>query len=171
MRLRKRLSDELQTRLLDHVPGAVETVWEALGVAVAIEALTFKSAGGFEDGWERKAVFSGAVAADLHADAVDDLALEPLIADLAIRPIFLPYASAKPIGPDAAGEKARAKLLECRDTLRDQAVVTRLRFSVEGVIASYLGTQTAPELLASRAPEIGTDHADAYTHVGGDHGL
>lgn len=167
MRLRTRLSEELKARLIRSLPEAVETVWDAVAVVVMVEQLKFTSAGGLEEDWERRTTFEGVLRAELRADAIDGLEVEPLIADLVADPVFLPFDPETPEGQ--LSEKARAVLAEWRDTIRDQDVASALRFNVTGTIAAYAGPAARPELLVGQAPDIGPGNEGAYVApIGGD---
>lgn len=159
MRLRTRLSEELKARLIATLPEAVETVWDHVSVVVMVEQLKFTSAGGMEDDWERRTQFEGVVRAELRADAIDSLEVEPLIANLVADPVFLGF-DADEIGQ--LSEKARIVLAEWRDTIRDQDVASALRFTVTGTIAAYHGPAVRPELLVGQAPDIGPGNEGAY---------
>ena len=163
MRLRKRLSDQLKARLLATLPQAVETVWDHVAVVVAVEQITFTSAGGHEGDWERATEFKGLVMAELRADAIDSLEVEPLIADLVAKRIFLEFPQDAESGMIA--EKARVTLADWRDVIRDQDVASKLRFNVEGVIARKDTPAMRPEFMMGAAPEIGPEHEDAYTSI------
>ncbi|KMW60785.1 hypothetical protein AIOL_000950 [Candidatus Rhodobacter oscarellae] len=166
MRLRTRLSEELKARLISTLPEVVETVWDHVAVVVMVEQLKFTSAGGLEGDWERRTQFEGVVRAELRADAIDSLEVEPLIANLVADPIFLGF-DADEIGQ--LSEKARIVLAEWRDTIRDQDVASALRFTVTGTIAAYHGPAVRPELLVGQAPDIGPGNEGAYVApIGGD---
>lgn len=167
MRLRTRLSEELKTRLIATLPEAVETVWDHVAVVVMVEQLKFTSAGGLEGDWERRTQFEGVVRAELRADGIDSLEVEPLITNLVADPVFLNF-DAEPEN-DQLSEKARIVLAEWRDTIRDTQVASALRFTVTGTIAVYAGPAVRPELLVSHAPDIGPGNEDAYVApTGGD---
>ncbi|WP_416369734.1 hypothetical protein [Tritonibacter mobilis] len=167
MRLRTRLSEELKARLIATLPEAVETVWDHVAVVVMVEQLKFTSAGGLEGDWERRTQFEGVVRAELRADGIDSLEVEPLITNLVADPVFLNFADEPEV--DQISEKARIVLAEWRDTIRDQDVASALRFTVTGTIAAYHGPAVRPELLVGRAPDIGPGNEDAYVApTGGD---
>lgn len=166
MRLRTRLSDELKERLIGTLPSAVETVWDTVAVVVAIEQLKFTSAGGFEGTqgeWGRKAEIEGIVRAELRADAIDSLEVEPLISNLVGDTVFLDFDDATEIG--ALTERARIILADWRDTIRDQNVVSAMRFTVSGTLAERLDIPERPELLIGQAPEIGPGNEAKYQSV------
>lgn len=144
MRLRTRLSEELKARLITTLPEAVETVWDHVAVVVMVEQLKFTSAGGLEGDWERRAQFEGVVRAELRADAIDSLEVEPLITNLVADPVFLDFEAEPEV--DQISEKARIVLAEWRDTIRDQDVASALRFTVTGTIAAYHGPAVRPVL-------------------------
>lgn len=167
MRLRTRLSEELKARLIATLPEAVETVWDHVAVVVMVEQLKFTSAGGLEGDWERRTQFDGVVRAELRADAIDSLEVEPLITNLVADPVFLDFEAEPEI--DQISEKARIVLAEWRDTIRDQDVASALRFTVTGTIAAYHGPAVRPQLLVGQAPDIGPGNEDAYVApIGGD---
>lgn len=167
MRLRTRLSEELKARLIATLPEAVETVWDHVAVVVMVEQLKFTSAGGLEGDWERRTAFEGVVRAELRADAIDSLEVEPLITNLVADPVFLNFEAEPEV--DQISEKARIVLAEWRDTIRDQDVASALRFTVTGTIAAYHGPAVRPELLVGQAPDIGPGNEDAYVApIGGD---
>lgn len=166
MRLRTRLSEELKARLITTLPKAVETVWDHVAVLVMVEQLKFTSAGGLEGDWERRTEFDGIVRAELRADAIDSLEVEPLIINLVADPVFLNFEHDAEI--DQISEKARIVLAEWRDTIRDQSVASALRFTVNGTIAAYAGPAKRPQLLASQPPNIGPGNEAAYVDpIGG----
>lgn len=164
MRLRTRLQDELKSRLSAHLPEALGTVWDHAAVLVAVEQLTFKPAGGHEGGWERLAEFQGVVRSELRADRIDALTVEPLIASLVADPVFLDFEAAEE--PQQLTEKARIVLAEFRDAIRDQDVVSSLRFTVSGTLARADAPPARPQLLVGQAPHIGAGHEDDYTPIG-----
>lgn len=167
MRLRTRLFEELKARLIATLPEAVETVWDHVAVVVMVEQLKFTSAGGLEGDWERRTQFEGVVRAELRADGIDSLEVEPLITNLVASPVFLDFEAEPEV--DQISEKARIVLAEWRDTIRDQDVASALRFTVTGTIAAYHGPAVRPELLVSQAPDIGPGNEDAYVApIGGD---
>ncbi|AUQ62336.1 hypothetical protein [Phaeobacter inhibens] len=169
MRLRTRLSEELKARLIATLPEAVETVWDHVAVVVMVEQLKFTSAGGLEGDWERRTQFEGVVRAELRADAIDSLEVEPLITNLVADPVFLNFEPEPEPEVDQISEKARIVLAEWRDTIRDQDVASALRFTVTGTIAAYHGPAIRPELLVGQAPDIGPGNEDAYVaSIGGD---
>lgn len=143
MRLRTRLSEELKARLIATLPEAVETVWDHVAVVVMVEQLKFTSAGGLEGDWERRTQFEGVVRAELRADGIDSLEVEPLITNLVADPVFLEFDAEPEI--DQISEKARIVLAEWRDTIRDQDVASALRFTVTGTIAAYHGPAVRPQ--------------------------
>ncbi len=133
MRLRTRFQSVLTARLATSLPEATATAWDHAACVVAIEQLTFKSAGGFDDDWERKTEIKGVMRAELRANRIDDLNIEPLISGLISAPVFLSYDPDCP--EDTLSETARFTLLDCRDVMRDTQVVTALRFDVSGTLA------------------------------------
>ncbi len=163
MRLRTRFASEMHSRLIASLPEAVETVWDARGVVVAVEQIKFTPAGGLEGDWERKATLTGVVRAELRADRIDALEVEPLIASLVAAPVHLGFDANTPLGN--LSEKARFVLADWRDVIRDTQVASALRFTVEATIAAHAGPGSCPDLLISPAPEIGPDHVGAYTSV------
>ncbi|MFV0410239.1 MAG: hypothetical protein ACK5LJ_11260 [Paracoccus sp. (in: a-proteobacteria)] len=161
MRLRARFAAEMKSRLTASLPEALETVWDHQAVVVAVEQIKFTSAGGVEGDWGRKATLAGVVRAELRADEIDALEVEPLIADLLARPVHLPFDTALPAGH--LSEKARFVLADWRDVIRDTQIASALRFTVEATIAAHLGPHARPELLIGQAPDIGPGHAGDYT--------
>ena len=105
-------------------------------------------------------VVATVVRAELRADRVDDLELEPLIADLIVSPLFIAAVDGQ-----AVTECARAILFEVRDTLHDGGVATALRFNLSGHILRQAAAYTRPALMVSMAPEIGPGHAGQYDPV------
>jgi len=166
MRLRTRFADEIKTRLLALLPEAVATVWDAQVVVVAVEKIGFTSAGGLEGEWERNAELDGVVRVELRADKIDVHEVEPLIADLLARTVFLDFAADAALGE--MSEKARFELSEWRDTLRDTQLVSALRFKVTATLATYAGPGTRPDLLIGQAPEIGPGSEGSYTPITGE---
>jgi hypothetical protein len=165
MRLRTRLSEELKARLTLLLPEAVETVWDHAAVVVVIEQLKFKSTGGLDDGWELSTKFEGVVRAELRANAIDALSVEPLIANLVVSPVFLGFAADADVGQ--LSERARIVLADWRDTIRDQDVASALRFSVSGLIAAYAGQSPRPEIVVSTAPATGPGNEAEYGPLDG----
>lgn len=168
MRLRHRLQDELRRRLALHLPDALATVWDHQAVVVAVERLTFKPAGGWCGDWAYLTAFSGAVHAELRGNDVDELPVEPLLSDLIADPILLLPVSGTPTG--ATTETARAVLIEMRDVVRDQHVVSALRFEVEGHIlgrAPDPGRPNAPML--GQAPRSAPAIKATISRSGADH--
>ena len=139
MRLRARIAEELQTRLAMALPEAMATVWDASAVLVMVESVSFKPASGFEGDFNRRASFEGVIRAELKSGQIDDLGCEALIASLLTQPVFLNL----PGGDDDVGAldphsiKARLVLSDWRDAIRDQMVVSALRFNVTGAIYEY----------------------------------
>lgn len=164
MRLRLRFVDALKQRLAQSLPEATVSVWGDVDPVVAIEQLGFKSTGGIERDrdadFELIAGISGFLRVELHADAINALAVEPLISDIVSRTIFLPF---EPTG--AITEKARLVLVELRDVVRDTQVVSAMRFAVDGALARHVATVTRPALLASMAPSVGPEHLSDYRPV------
>jgi len=167
MRLRTRLSTELKARLMVSLPEAIATVWDHAAVLVVIEQLKFTPAGGVMNDWALLTQFEGIVRAELRADGLDSFVVEPLIANLVADPVFLDFDPTVQV--DQLSERARAVLVDWRDTVRDQHVASALRFTVSGTLAAYAGPFNRPQLLASAAPEIGANHESSYAPViGGD---
>lgn len=162
MNLRPRVQNALKDRLELLLPEALNSAWGSLPVVVAIEQIKFTSTGGIERDWQRLAKLDGTLVAELRSDGVDALVVEPLIADLVQSPLFLDYPS---VTLGGVGETARCVLLDWRDAIRDQAVVSVLRFQVQGCISHFAGAATRPELWISQAPDIGPDHAGQYQSV------
>ena len=160
MRLRTRLSEELKARLAVLLPEAMETAWDNAAVLVVIEQLKFTSTGGLDNGWELSAKFEGVVRAELRANAIDALEVEPLIANLVAEPVFLDFAADADV--EQLSERARIVLADWRDTVRDQNVASALRFTVSGLIASYAGPVPRPEIVMSGAPATGPGNEAAY---------
>jgi hypothetical protein len=163
MRLRTRFAAEIKTRLLALLPEAVATVWDAQVVLVAVEKIAFTSAGGLEGEWERRARMTGVVRVELRADVIDAQEVEPLIADLLARTVFLDYAPDTALGE--MSEKARFELSDWRDTLRDAQLISALRFNVDAALATYTGPAQRPDLLISQAPEIGPGQEGEYAPI------
>lgn len=166
MRLRTRLSEELKARLIASLPEALETVWDHSAVVVMVEQLKFTPTGGLDGDWALSTKFEGVVRAELRANGIDALEVEPLIADLVAKPIFLDFEADAEI--DQISERARIVLADWRDTIRDQDVASALRFTVSGLLASYAGPSQPLEILVGVAPEVGPDNEGAYVSVSGD---
>jgi hypothetical protein len=134
MRLRTRMHEELIARIAQALPDALPTVWgHSGGIVLVIEQLKFTSAGGNDkNGWAQLAKFTGVLRAELRADEIDAMEVEPLITNLVADPVFLARDEDGEI--DALSETARAILAEWRDTVRDTQVVSALRFNVEGTM-------------------------------------
>lgn len=160
MRLRTRLSEELKARLTELLPEAVETVWDNAAVLVVVEQLKFTSTGGLDNDWELSTKFEGVVRAELRANAIDALEVEPLIANLVADPVFLDFVADADVGQ--LSERARIVLADWRDTIRGQDVASALRFTVSGLIASYAGPSPRPEIVVSAAPATGQSNEDQY---------
>ena len=168
MRLRRRLTEDLKRRLTAHLPDALETVWTAADVVVAIESLKIASDGGDDgDGWGIVARIGGTLRAEIRADAIDALALEPLIADLAENPLLLPPDPAT--RPGDLSETVRATLIEVRDTVRDRDVTSALRFEAAGRIVRALARSAsgARTVMLGFSPDTGPEHIDDYVEVKG----
>lgn len=164
MRLRTRMQAELQTRLSATLPEVLATVWDHQSVIVVVEQLKFTSCGGNDkDGWAQTTKFSGVLRAELRADDIDTLEVEPLIADLMAKPLHLLRDDAAPV--DSLSETARAILVDWRDVVRDTQVVAALRFNVDGTILRRVPMAKVPELLISEAPEIGPGNEHHYQRV------
>lgn len=161
MRLRSRLQAELVDRISQHVPAALETVWGYKSVVVAIEQLTLKPAGD-TDTWNKCVAFEGIVRAELHADNIDELVIEPLVCDLIAAPMIIP---ALPVSTGESTEEGRANLFEMRDAMRDQQVVMTLRFRAEGNFLCASEIITRPDLMVGLAPQIGPENAVDYLPV------
>jgi len=143
MRLRTRFAAEMHSRLIASLPEAVETVWDARAVVVAVEQIKFTSAGGIEGDWERRAALAGVVRAELRADEIDALEVEPLITDLMISPVHLLPDAQTPVG--RVSEAARLVLREWRDVIREGQVASALRFDVDGEIVARVWPGRTPE--------------------------
>lgn len=141
MRLRTRFADEIRSRMTALLPEAMATVWDVQSVVVAVEQIKFTSAGGLEGEWLRKASLSGVAVAELRADEIDTLEVEPLIASLVTDPPHLVY-EAGPVGQFS--ERARFVLADWRDVIRDSQVASALRFSVEATISEFVGPGWLP---------------------------
>lgn len=165
MRLRTRLSEELKARLTVLLPEAMETAWDNSAVLVVIEQLKFTSTGGLDKGWELSTKFEGVVRAELRANAIDALEVEPLIANLVADPVFLDFVEDADVGQ--ISERARIVLADWRDTIRDQDVASALRFTVSGLIASYAGPVSRPEVVLSTAPATGPSNEAEYGPLDG----
>lgn len=157
MRLRTRLQSELHRRLALHLPAALATAWDHQAVVVVVERLTFKPAGGWRGDWAYLTAFEGVVLAELRGNNADDLPVEPLLSDLIADPILLLPDPATPTG--SMTETVRAVLIEMRDVLRDQDVVSALRFQISG---NMLGR--SPDPGRPSAPMSG--HQDGYDQIG-----
>lgn len=166
MRLRARLQQELAARMAVFLPEAMATAWDHSAVVIAIEQLTFKPAGGIVEPWRSLSSFEGIMRAELRADTADGLPVEPLISDLVTAPLFISEDPATAIG--ALTESARAVLIEMRDTLRDQQVISGLRFKVTGLIVRREAPAAQPLAMIGAAPKIGPRHQDDYQQIGGD---
>lgn len=132
MRLRSRIIEELRARLSATLPDAMRTAWGGDAVVCAIETLKFTPSSGNRDDFEAMLDFNGVVRAELRADDVDALELEPLLASLIGEPIHLNPDPATVVG--GLSERARVTLIEMRDTIRDASVVSGLRFGVVGCV-------------------------------------
>jgi hypothetical protein len=169
MRLRSRFEETVKERVGQFLPDALETVWDQIGVTAAIEGIKFQSVGGIVQGekdeadWEYQAHFSGVLVVELRADGIDDLVMEPLLADLVTNPVFVPLDTMTDI--DAVSEKVRGVLTELRDALRATQVVSALRFAVTGSIMRRAHKADAPALFLGEAPNIGFGHEDDYFRI------
>ncbi len=144
MRLRTRISEQLQARLEANLPEAMATVWDASAVLVMVESVSFKPASGFEGDWKRCASFEGVIRTELKSDQIDDLGAELLIASLLTEPMIVSLPGPDDVVPGAASGgsephhvKARLELSDWRDAIRDQMVVAALRFKVGGTLCEY----------------------------------
>jgi hypothetical protein len=164
MQLRTRFKTEIRARLVTLLPQAVETVWDTASTVVMSEQLKFVSAGGADpDHWERRATVSGIMALELRANTLNELPVEPLIANLIHAPVYLAYDPTVAVGD--ISENARFVLEDWRDAIRDTNVATKLRFSVEGTLAKRVDISTRPDLLIGQAPNIGPGHLPDYTQI------
>lgn len=163
MRLRQRLADELKQRLLAHLPEALETVWDQAQVLCVIEQLRFTPESGHKSDWQQTAEFSGTVRAEIHADGIDQLGVEPLIGNLLTDPpMLLPDDDT---AEDALSEQARCVLTEWRDSVREMQVISALRLEVSGSLMRKATAPDAPELQFSQAPQTGLANQQNYQSV------
>lgn len=169
MRVRTRFGDLIKARCAQLLPEALATVWDKADVVCAIESLKFMPGVGHVDpDWALEAQFEGVLRVELHANGIDTLLFEPLLASLiAEPPILRPNADAE---AGDMSERARAILIELRDTVRDREVVTALRFTLNGDIITRDPEPVAPEALISQAPDIGLGHEEDYTPITGEAG-
>lgn len=76
MHLRRRISDQLNARVLAAMPEAAATVWDKAGIVVIIEQASFKPAGGFVLGtFERLFSVDATVRAELQTDDLKQMDL------------------------------------------------------------------------------------------------
>ena len=104
-----------------------------------VEVLTFNPASGFKGDWERKATFTGMIRAEIRHDTGESPLPEMLVMSLVCSPIFIDLTAIDAKAP-AKGEprpKARLVLRDLRDAVRENQVVTALRFDAEGEICTY----------------------------------
>ena len=161
MRLRARFAEHIKARLDERMPEALATVWDSAQVVCVIESLKFTGAGGYLDpDWRRELDFEGVLRVELHADGIDTLVFEPLLADLIETPPVIRPDEATEAG--RISEKARAVLIELRDAVREREVVTALRFGLKGCIVTRDPPPMAPEAMIGRAPKVGPDHVEDY---------
>lgn len=159
MRLRSRMEEMIRTVCVAHLPEALSTVWDAIGVTVFVESLKFTPGSGEDGQWFDVARFEGVARVELRAGDADELVIEPLISALVDNtPTLKPLA----VEPNALTECARLTLIEQRDRLTDREAVTGLRFDVSGFILRRLPDAPPPLAMIGRAPEIGPDHLDDY---------
>ena len=146
MKLRKRISDDLKGRIKSILPEVIETVWDNDALLVMVEAITFKPLGGFSGNWKELSSFDGVLRVELRSDRIDDLAAEALIANFLKSPPFLKLPD------DAKADehhlKARLKLTEWRDSIRDNMVVGALRLQVNGTICQFTAPISRPDVVA-----------------------
>ncbi|MDO5643905.1 MAG: hypothetical protein Q4G26_16145 [Paracoccus sp. (in: a-proteobacteria)] len=103
--------------------------------------------------------------AELRADAIDDLPLEALLADLVQRPLLV---VAQDVLPGQVSEAARCVLMEMRDTLNDYQLATGLRFTVEGTILRRVTSGAMPDVvMIGTAPAVGPGHEGDYQQIAG----
>lgn len=163
MRLRTRIVDAMTEKMDMHLPEARASVWGAMPPVVMFEQLAFKSTGGVvKDGgadFQLIADISGFVRVELRGDEVDRLAIEPMIASLVEGNLIFRFQH---VEFRAVSERARMRLLELRDTVRETQVVTALRFAIEGELARRAEAAPRPDMLVSRVPNVGPDHIADY---------
>lgn len=164
MEIRGKMQAALRARLVDHLPAALETVWDAQSVVVAIEKMNVTPASGHHaPEWALRGKMTGQVVAEIRADQIDQMALEPLLVSLMGDPLWmsLPDPADMPMG--GVTVCGRAVLLSLRDVLRDGGVVTALRFTVDGWIVQHVAPGAAPDqVMVGQAPRIGPDHTGDY---------
>ncbi|MGD9918598.1 MAG: hypothetical protein AB7U46_11290 [Paenirhodobacter sp.] len=172
MHLRTRFISEVALRMSATLPEAMVSAWGDVHPTAAIEALSFKSTGGIlqerDADWELVSNLTGYLRLELRADAIDALPVELLIANLVGDTVLLPFEM---VGSGALTERARFTLAELRDTVRDTQVVSSMRFAVDGVIARRAEAVQRPEIMISRAPNVGVDHAQDYAALSSEGAL
>lgn len=135
MQLREKVKAEIETRLGEFLPQALETTWDVDAVLVMIESIAFKPESGFKGDWQFHTNLQGVIRAELKSDHVDDLNAQRLIASLAKIPLFVSFPESAEAG--AHEVKARLVLLDWRDALRNQMIVSALRFEVKGTLGEF----------------------------------
>jgi|GEM_PF-3527756 len=147
MRLRKQAADALHIRLQQTFPEALDTVWDTQAVVIAVETLKFTPAGGHKGDWVRKASFEGVLRAEIRIDHVDDALPELLAISLTSDPMFLelPDPVLQQIAFGEAWSKARLMFKDARDVVRDQSVVSALRFDAHGELYVHDADPGRPE--------------------------
>ena len=141
MRLRERLAAEINDRIARLAPRLAETVWDAQGVVVIIEAARVVTAGGVDGDFEREVTITGTVTVELRADAMSLGVPQELIVSLVGEPILL---KPEAVEPDALTERARAPLGDMRVLPRDGTIVHRLTLVLDGEIVRRLPPSTVP---------------------------
>lgn len=154
MHLRRRISYELNARVMAHLPAAAATVWDKSGVVVVIEQAKFKPAGGIiKDGFERLFSFDAAVRVELQTDDLDSLDVgEELVASLLGQPIIL---TTQDVALGAISEMAAVRLLEMRVIAREARLILSLTLSATGEALRLVGAGTLPHDVNVPAPLVG----------------
>ncbi len=167
MHLRRRISDEINARVLAALPDAMTTVWDTAGVVVLIEQAKFQSAGGFTTkyapgvdprspssmrptGFERLFKVDATVRAEVQTDDLAQLDLgDELITSLLVNPIHLPTQD---VAVGAISEFAQVRLTDARVIQRDARLVMSLTLTAAAEVVRYHGPGVVPDVVDVPVP-------------------
>lgn len=164
MRLRKKAEDLIRERFDNFLSDDVQTVWDVIGVAVMIESIKFEPIGADKNIGDKiftmEAVFSGILRIQFNADNADQAVVEPLLANLVESPIFVPIDP--DIRPNDITEYAKITLIEYRNAVRAQDVVSDFRMEITGALLRRQDDFKQPDICVGQSPKIGPDNEDQY---------
>lgn len=151
MHLRRRISDQINARIMAILPQAAATAWDHWRVTVVIEEAKFTPAGGIvKDGFERLFSVQGTVRTEIQTDDLDQVDLgEELVASFLNQPILL---VPEDVVIGAISETAMIRLSSMRLSGRDASIVLSLTLSVSGEALRRVGVGIVPHDVAVPAP-------------------